>query len=389
MTRAVDDILVGLLPTGDQSALLEACLHSGARAHRAWARWCAGRPSPAAAICQALSASRTLLPLLERSVARNGLDLQPDVRAYVRAAALREELRADRYRRIAAEAIALLDRAGAAVFVARGAALAAAAYPAWALRHCHDLDLLVERDLTEAAGVLTRAGFAVPDTGQQRRDGLTLRHGSGLRIALHTRPFAVAHYDVSATAFAGAGREFSIDGTPARMPAPAASLVHVLGHATYSPSRRNLRWATDAWHLVTHCDDLDWGDVVRRLDAYRLALPVSALLTYLAALGVAVPPEVVADVRARAAAANPTDEDVALGGALAAVSGKVGDLWRAAPWPGRLRVGRWAVAPSPAYMRGEFRPPSDWLLSLCYVYRPVRFLRARLAARTARPDPEL
>lgn len=389
MTRAVEALLTGLLPAADETALLEACLHGGARAQRGWARWRAGRPAGAEAICRELAAARTLMPLLARSAAANGLDLPPEVLAYVRAAALREELRAERFRQIAAEALARLDRAGAPVLVVRGAALAATAYPAWSLRHCHDLDLLVVSDrLAEAAAVLARDGFARPEPPHRGRDGTGLRHASGLRIALHARPFAVARYDVAAAAFAGAGRDIAVGGTPARMPVPEATLVHVLGHATYSPSRRSLRWVTDAWHLVAHFTDLDWTDVARRLEAYRLALPVSPLLPWLAALGVAIPPPLLAEVRARAATAGGADEDVAIASALAALTGDIGALWRSASWPARLRLGRWAVAPSPTYLRSELRPPSAWLLPLCYVSRPLRFLGRRLGTPRNRPAPD-
>lgn len=392
MTRPLAELLAPRLPADDENALLEACLHQGERARRGWTRWLAGRSADPAAICRDLAAARTLLPLLARSAAANDLALPPAALAYVRAAALREERRARRFRQIAAEALARLARAGAPVFVVRGAALAGTAYAEWSLRHCHDLDLLTEPDGLAAAASALAADFARVDA-PARGDGVRLRHASGLDIALHTRPFAVAHYDVATAAFTAAGRDLAIDGTPARMPAPEATLVHVLGHATYSPSRRTLRWVADAWHLVARFTDLDWTAVTRRLVDYRLALPVAGLLSHLAALGVAIPPDVLAEVRARADAATTADQDVAIAGTLSG-GGDVAAIWRAASWPARRRLARWAVAPSPGYLRSAFRPPSRWRLALCYLDRPARFVRrslvrARIDEHRGRPQPDV
>ena len=44
----------------------------------------------------------------------------------------------------------------------------------------------------------------------------------------------------------------------AEIPAPADSLLHVCGHASYSASRQSLRWVTDAWFIVNRHPDLDW-----------------------------------------------------------------------------------------------------------------------------------
>lgn len=379
MSGALADLLAGLCPTADETALLEACLHVGAPAEESWRRWWTAREAAGVADRRGLAAARTLMPLLARSLASNRLAMPADVRAAVHAAALREERRAERLRRIAAEALAVLEPI-AAPAVVRGVALAATAYPSWALRHCHDLDLLLERERLEAAATaLIRAGLARPDPARPGHGERLLRHASGLRLALHTRAFASPHHPVSARALVGSGWPLAIDGQTTRMPAPAATLVHVLGHATYSQSRRTLRWVTDAWYLIDRWPDLDWSDVAQRLDAYRLALPASRLLAYVAGLGAAVPPAALAAVQRRAAAADRTEEDIAIGAALASAGGDVQQVWRAASWPARRRLARWALAPSAAYLRGELGPAGRWGLPIAYAYRPLRFARRRLA----------
>lgn len=378
MSRGVDELLAALLPDARQTALLEACLHSGTRARAGWARWCEGRDGTEPV--HALAAARLLLPLLARSAAANGLDLSPEVRAYVHAATLREERRAGRFRALVAEALAQLEADDVPVYVVRGVALAATAYPSWSLRHCHDLDLLIEPPrLAAAVQTLVRHGF-VHTSETTAHDGARLRHASGLQVALHTLPFACAHYAVPASAFAAPGGALEIDGRRARMPCAEATLVHVLGHATYSPSRRTLRWVTDAWYLVAQRTDLDWRDVARRLAACNLALPAAALLDYLAALGVPVPAATRAAVRAHSETASAGDADIALGGALAATGGDVRALWRSASWRGRLSLARWALAPAPAYLRHEFRLAPGARVSPYYAYRPLRYWRRQRAA---------
>jgi hypothetical protein len=55
-------------------------------------------------------------------------------------------------------------------------------------------------------------------------------------------------------------------------------------------------------------------------------------------------------------------------------AGGVRDLWGTTPsWRERVRIARWAVAPSPAYLRSTFRLRSGWLLPLYHLYRPARF----------------
>ena len=382
-TLTNDDVLSVLLPTAAESALLAACLHSGDRARDAWARWCTGRGTDEERLCHDLAATRTLLPLLTRSVASNRLDTGPRVLTYLRAATLREELRASRFRQIAAEAIDALDSDGVATLVVRGAALAATVYDAWSLRHCHDLDVLVTpEELARAASVLTHVGCAPIGPGPDPLRGAVAGHRSGLRIALHTRPFAVPYYDGPVEWFTARNQRIVIDGVSARAASPEAMLVHVLGHATYSPSRRNLRWVADLWHLLARHRDLDWSAIGANIEAHRLALPVSVLLRHLADFGLPVPPDVLMCLRKRAALAGRAAEDVALAGALAATHGDFRRLWRSTvSWRGRMRVVRWAVVPSPAYLRSTVPFSGKRFSPLSYVFRPARFVAGRLVSR--------
>lgn len=380
----IGDALSLLLPGPDDTALLAACLRSGTAAREAWARWRSGHGGGDAGAVRALAGTRTLLPLLSRSVARNGLEVGPDLRSYLHAATLREELRADRYREIVEDLLGRLDRRGVAAVVVRGVALAATVYEGWRLRHCHDLDLLVgAEDLARASRALDGADYACVPPDRSPPADVLLRHRSGLEVAMHVQPFAVPYYAGPVDGFLRGARTIAIGGTRARAPSAEAMLVHVLGHATCSASRRNLRWVADAWHLVAATPALDWSDVLARIDAHRLALPVSVLVRHLADSGAPVPGDLPAALDRRAARADRVAQDVAIGCAHIEPRDLLA-LWRTTrTWRGRARIVRWMVAPSRGYLRSTFPGPSGWALPLCYLYRPARFVAASVGRRTA------
>lgn len=334
-----------------------------------------------------LSHTRTLVPLLARSVTQNRLTARKEVLSYVRAAVLREELRADRLREIAAYVVATLEGEGIKPTVVRGVALAATVYEAWSHRHCHDIDLVLAPErLGSGVIALTRVGCA-PIKGPGTPAGtVVMQHPSGLQIALHTRLFAVDYYNLPADRFADTGGTISVDGVAMSILSPEATLVHVLGHATYSRSRSNLRWVADTWHLLARHLDLDWGEVIDRVEDHRLTLPIAVLLRYLHAFGMRIPADMVALVERRAAATMPVAEDVSIGAALAARGGDLRSLWRSSgTWRGRARIARWMIAPTSGYLRSTFATPSGWHYPLAYSYRLLRFVSGRLAQRAGTP----
>ena len=393
----IADALAALCPSADDTALLSACLKSGEQARSAWEVWRSRRRSSADQLRTELAARRNLVPLLERSAARNGLRSEGELVDYIRAAVLREELRAERFHRIAASVLTAVQDAGVTPHVSRGVALAATVYDAAAHRHCHDLDILIAAEqLARAAAALKSAGLRQIDVREASRlrgaantaADAVLRHESGLHVMLHTRPFGPPFYDVPLARFVERGERARIHEATVDIPSPAALLVHVLGHATYSSTGRNLRWITDASHLLHRRPDIDWDEFATRLDASRLTLPVSVLLRYLVEFGMAVPPDVLKNATRRAGMASAVARDVALGGALAACGGDLPLLWRSArSLSGRARLVKWMVAPTPAYVRATFPQRPAPPLMLCYLYRPMRFMSGRLERRRAASQP--
>src|SRR5579863_2992718 len=132
-----------LLPDRQDTLLLRACLSDAVGATAAWDDWLAmtsGMPSALAERPQ----SRRFLPLLHHALSVHGIALTEPAFSILRAATLWEERRATHVRGILMEVLACLRRSGIAVVLVKGTALAETAYPQFRLRHCHDLDLLVE-----------------------------------------------------------------------------------------------------------------------------------------------------------------------------------------------------------------------------------------------------
>ena len=378
-----------LLPGVAETALLRACLHEGEAARAGLDLFMQSYPGPHQDVRRAVAPWRALLPLLERSGSRNGLAMGADFQAFVRAARVREERRSDRYFAIAGDAIRMLEAAGVRATVVRGAALSVRVYEHRALRHCHDLDLLIEpRTLHRASASLTGQPFNGSIVAATR-DDVIVEHESGLHVSLHTRPFAPAAYEDAERSFLRGRDVVSIDGAEAGTPSNEATLVHVLGHASCAQSRRNLRWVADAWHLIMRTS-IDWDDVLARIDAHRLELPLSVLLEFIAAFGAPVPPEVFVRLRDRTVRSSWLAQDVALGGAVTSLRGAVAGIWGAAhSWRDRAQVVRWAAIPTPSYLRTSCSVSSKWLTPVLYLYRPVRFIARRISHRSLmKRDPD-
>ena len=69
-----------LLPTEEQTWLLQACLWSGPAGERAWARWSEGIDDPAAFLRQDTDGVKGLLPLLFHSLQKKNVLSQEDFR---------------------------------------------------------------------------------------------------------------------------------------------------------------------------------------------------------------------------------------------------------------------------------------------------------------------
>lgn len=203
-----------------------------------------------------------LLAQLLHAAGLAGVELDPALRSRLRAARAHEELRLEATAQACREALA------ADVVVLRGVALAHTVYDEPALRHCHDIDLLVP------------AGAGVT------------RHASGFPVARHTSLLRHRRIGVEDVATVDA----MIAGVAARVLDASGALVHVCAHAASGGAAHSPLWAIDAGLLIRRGPD--WDQVVERAREWRCARVTGSALGWLQRdLGVAVPGEVVRELR--------------------------------------------------------------------------------------------
>jgi hypothetical protein len=234
----------------------------GPGAAEAWGLWCARHPDPLAAL--SAHKLRTVLPLLDVSLREHGVALAPAVRDGLRAAAVAERSRSERYDAVLMSLgpVLLPHR----VLVLKGAALAHLVYPQRSLRHCHDIDLVTTREARSViAQRLIASGFT-PAHG-------ALVHPSGLPVRMHTAVFATRRYHVEFDDVWDAGRALPIGDVAFRTLCEADALVHVCGHAATWRGPESARWWPDAAFLI-RSSRVDWSRVERVVDLSGAAVPV-------------------------------------------------------------------------------------------------------------------
>jgi hypothetical protein len=171
--------------------------------------------------------------------------------------------------------LATLGETGIRTVAIGGAALAETVYDEPALRHCHDLDLLVEAgDVTAAAALLTRRGF------RPARSGGALLHETGLPVVVHGRFVRRAPRDLDFEEVWGRSSARELGGAPARVPSAADQLLRVCARMSSSRAR-SPRWACDAWLLVAD-GEVEWELLLESASRTRLAPRLAVALEYLA-----------------------------------------------------------------------------------------------------------
>lgn len=214
-----------------------------------------------------------LMPQLLHAAQLAGVELEAGLQSACRAARFHEELR---LAAVAAACRDALTEAPAQAIVLRGVALGHTVYDHPALRHCHDLDLLVASEPGSTS------------------------HRTGFPISRHVSLFERAGVEVSWADVAPDSVWAEVAGVPTRVLDPADALVHVCAHASGAGQPHSLLWTIDAALLIDRFSTLDWDRVVERAGAWQVASEVYYGLAFLdRRLDVAVPD------RARRALAPP------------------------------------------------------------------------------------
>jgi Uncharacterised nucleotidyltransferase len=367
------DALSVFLPTAEETLLLRACLSSD-EPSQTWARWQRYRTDPNGFLGDCPSA-RKLRPLVYEAVRRYGLELDKESRTYLRSARLKEELRGNILRRVCGEVLQLFQKEDVPAIMLKGIALAETVYDNPALRHCHDIDLLLrEQDLERAANLLRSLRFRDQES-DSASDDYKLEHQSGVLLELHGCLFENGFKGSLEDTWARTEPRMLM-AIPARILSPADNLSHVCVHGFYSPRRESLRWVSDAWFIIQRRRDLNWDLLLEYGDRTHLALPLAVTLGYLAEdLNAPVPSKILASLFTKATKSTTIERELALFRArTTSQETPVEFLRRTRNWRGKALLIRWMLFPSATYLSIAEGIRRSWLLPLHYLARPLRYL---------------
>ncbi len=386
---ALADALRVILPGEERTALLRACLLSGEAGRRAWETWRERTGDARKTFEDDDTGLKGLLPLVQAALERNGITGDKPLLTYLRAARLREELRSKAYRDICGRVLSALAAADVPVIALKACVVAETAYETPAVRHCHAVDLLVrDADMARTAGILAAQDFARARVQlAPGPDHVSYQHGTGMPLELHSRLFHIPYYQPPMDEIWARSQPGTIAGAATRIISPADNLLHVCGHAAGARARANLRWASDAWHIIVRHRDLDWQGLLSCAASSGLALPLYVMMRYLAEdLDAPVPAHVVAALAETAGRGGRREREAALLGALTGLTATAQALFReAGGWRTRARLIRFLLLPSPACLGWSYRIPHWGLLPFFYLYRPFRYAGPRVYRRIFSP----
>ena len=209
--------------------------------------------------------------------------------------ALWELRRAAEIRTILRQVMAALHETGIGAIAIGAVAAGATAYPAFALRHCHDIALLIEKTaLIRARDILIAAGFAlaVDAIVDQKTSSTSLLHKGGLPVVLHTAIWAPTGRPDPSADFRHRAMTAELDGLTLTVFNPADMLLHICGQGIEPAEPGNWEWVADAAMILRRHGDagIDWPALTMTAKDCGLAFRLSLRLDYLArCLGLPVP----------------------------------------------------------------------------------------------------
>jgi hypothetical protein len=381
LTQSVlGQLLAALLPTADETWFLRACLLSGQEGRRAWIE-CQRRFGSLVRVFREDSRGlRRWAPLLHEAVQRNGIEVDAALLTCLRTATFREELRTREYLAICAEVLAVLHAEGIPVIVLKGPALGELVYRRMALRHSHDVELLLRQsDHQRAAQLLGERGFrSASSVAHRPRAVITLDHASGLPIVLHQHPAGMPADPALTAQLWDRGWPCALGGVPTRVLSPEDMLVHVCAYAATSPARLSLLWVSDVWLLTGRHPAMDWPLVEEVAIRARRRVTVGAMLAYLAGeLRASISMAALARFRTEDRPVDPAERDAIVSTARWTTDGGTRDLLQRLDWPGRILLLRWLLLPSSRHLEETRGLRHVSLAPLVYVSRALGYVAHR------------
>jgi hypothetical protein len=166
---------------------------------------------------------------------------------------------------------------------------------------------------------------------------------------------------------------------------PEANIVHIGGHAIYSRSRRNLRWACDLVELLRTNPNLDWVLLADTASRAGLALALLTQLRWINENLCAVPQRGLNELRERAKEPDNKEAESIYASLLHTTqSRRQAFAAFSVAWHTRLGFLKFSIAPSLRYMRWKHNVAGNLRLALHYADRPLRLALRAATVRGAR-----
>ncbi len=378
--HGLSEIFSMLLPNEQQTRFLRACLWFGEDGRRAWLNWVENCSDTRDMLRERKFGLKGLTPLLYHNLQRNKVEVASSLLTFFRTAKVYEEKRSKVYREICQIALMALHSAKKRFLVVKGAALADTAFEKPSLRHCHDLDIVLDdSDPSDIVTLLAPLGFSLSSKKiSSEWKKLRLVHKDGLPVCLHRGLFDISLYNRGKKEMWARCEERLVAGVPCQVLSAADALLHVCGQAFVSGRSTVPTWAMDSWAIIMSFPDLDWKELISSARQNHLSLPILVMLGYLKdKLQVPIPYQVFVDLR-KSASQNIVGQEVALSIARRNRNGGLkGLLGKTKNWQARFPIYRWMMFPSLDYLR--WTNPHTRALGLPFLYlsRPLKYLARR------------
>ena len=378
--HGLSDILSMLLLNEQQTLFLRACLWSGEEGCRAWLNWCETVSDTRDMLRQKEFGVKGLTPLLYHNLQQNEVAINSSLLTFFRTAQIYEEKRTKVFREICQKVLAELTRAKKRFLVVKGSPLADTAFENPSLRHCHDLDIVLEDpEPREILALIASLDFTLLTRNiSSEWENLTLVHQDGLLVSLHRKFFGISLYNRGQKEMWARCEGKLVADVPCQVLSPADALLHVCGQAFASGHSILPTWVSDSWAIIVRFPDLNWEQLIACARQSHLALPMFVMLGYLAEkLQAPIPSQVLVDL-GKAASKSIIGQEIALSIARKFRNGGLkGLLGKTKNWQSRLPILKWMMLPSLGYIRWTNPHTVAWALPLLYVSRPVKYLARR------------
>jgi hypothetical protein len=245
-------------------------------------------------------------------------------------------------------------------------------------RPMSDIDLLLrEEDVPAALHQLAVLGYATDQPFGYFGEVVARKQGSlAADIDLHWNLVGLPHYlaRVPVDWAWQTARPVGVGGAAGRVLGPEAQILHLCAHLVLQHRNQPLRllWLQDVAEVLHfHREEIDWGDLLQRAQAYDLVLPLQQVLPLVAgALGAPVP----ATVAGSLAGLQPSAQERRLyrwftAAPWSGIESSWVSLAGLPGWRSRLSYLRASLFPPAAYMRQRYGIRHPALLPLVYVRR--------------------